>query len=59
MPLIIAAGVAVFLLGLAIYIPLLVAGLIIIAVALLKVFKDGAEEKFAESKEAAGRKISS
>ena len=40
------------LLGLAIYIPLLIAGLIIIAAALFKVFKDGAEEKFAERKEA-------
>jgi cytochrome c oxidase subunit I+III len=46
MPLIIAGGVALFLLGLVIFIPLLVAGLIIIAVALLKVYKDGTEEKF-------------
>lgn len=53
MPLIIAGGVTLFLLGLVIYIPLLVAGLIIIAVALLKVFKDGAEEKFAQRKETA------
>ena len=45
-PLIIAAGIAIFLLGLVIYIPLLVAGLIIISVAVLKVFKDGAEEKY-------------
>ena len=52
MPLIIAAGVAVFLLGLAIYIPILIAGLVIVAAALFKVFKDGAEEKFAGSKEA-------
>ena len=51
MPLIIAAGVAVLLLGLVIYIPLLIAGLIIIAAALFKVFKDGAEEKFAERKQ--------
>jgi cytochrome c oxidase subunit I+III len=50
-PIIIAAGVAVFLLGLAIYVPLLVAGLIIIALSLLKVFKDGVEEKYAEFKE--------
>jgi cytochrome c oxidase subunit I+III len=48
---IIAAGVAVFLLGLAIYVPLLIAGLIIIALALLKLFKDGVEEKYAEFKE--------
>jgi len=51
MPLIIAGGVALFLLGLAIYFPLLVAGLIIVSVALLKVFKDGNEEKFAQTKE--------
>ena len=57
MPLIIAGGVAVFLLGLAIYIPLLVAGLIIISVALLKVYKDGAEEKFAQTKEAEEEKF--
>ncbi len=57
MPLIIAAGVAVFLLGLAIYVPLVIAGLAIIAVALLKVFKDGAEEKFSEFKEAAEEKF--
>jgi cytochrome c oxidase subunit I+III len=51
MPLIIAAGVAVFLLGLAIYIPIMVAGLVIIAVAVFKMFKDGAAEKFAGTKE--------
>ena len=50
-PIIFAAGVAVFLLGLAIYVPLLVIGLIIIALALLKIFKDGSEEKYAEFKE--------
>ncbi len=51
MPIIIAAGVAILLLGLVIYIPLFVAGLIIVAVALLKVFKDGSEEKFTKAKE--------
>jgi cytochrome c oxidase subunit I+III len=51
MPLIISAGIAMFLLGLVIYLPLLIVGLIVIAVAVLKVFKDGAEEKFAEFKE--------
>ena len=50
-PLIIASGIAMFLLGLVIYLPLLVAGLIVIAVAVPKVFQDGAEEKFAEFKE--------
>jgi len=51
-PLILAGGVAVFLLGLVIYIPLLIAGLIIIAAALFKLFKDGASEKFAQRKQA-------
>ena len=51
-PLIIAGGVAVFLLGLAIYIPLLVVGLVIIAASVFKLFKDGAKEKFADNKEA-------
>ncbi|HTY76041.1 MAG TPA: heme-copper oxidase subunit III [Candidatus Nanoarchaeia archaeon] len=52
MPLIIAGGIAIFLLGLAVYLPLLIAGLIIISLGVLKLFKDGAEEKFANSKEA-------
>ena len=51
MPIIISAGIAILLLGLVIYIPLFVVGLIIVAVALLKVFKDGSEEKFSKSKE--------
>jgi cytochrome c oxidase subunit I+III len=51
LPLIIAAGVAVFLLGLAIYIPILVVGLVIIVAAVFKMFKDGASEKFAGAKE--------
>jgi cytochrome c oxidase subunit I+III len=51
MPLIIASGVAIFLLGLAIYIPVLVAGLIIIVAAVYKMFKDGAAEKFSGTKE--------
>jgi cytochrome c oxidase subunit I+III len=55
-PLIIAGGVAVFLLGLVIYVPLIIAGLIVVALALLKVFKDGSEEKFAQFKEAVEEK---
>ena len=51
-PVIIAAGVSVLLFGLAIYIPLFVVGLAIVAVALLKVFKDGAEEKLADMRDA-------
>ncbi len=51
-PLIITGGVAIFLLGLAIYIPLLIAGLVIIVASVLKLFRDGAKEKFADTKEA-------
>jgi cytochrome c oxidase subunit I+III len=50
-PIVIAAGIALFLLGLAIFIPLLIVGLVIIVAALYKIFKDGAEEKFSETKE--------
>jgi cytochrome c oxidase subunit I+III len=51
LPLIIAAGVAVFLLGLVVYIPILIVGLIIIVAAVVKLFKDGAAEKFSGGKE--------
>jgi len=51
-PLILAAGVAVFLLGLVVYTPILIAGLIIIAAGLFKLFKEGASEKFAQRKKA-------
>ncbi len=57
MPLIIAGGLAIFLLGLAVYIPLLIVGLIIIALGILKVFKDGAEEKFADFRESVCEKF--
>ena len=55
-PLILAAGVAIVLLGLVIFWPLAVAGGIIVVVALFKLFKDGAEEKFAEFKESVEEK---
>jgi cytochrome c oxidase subunit I+III len=51
MPLIISAGVAIFLLGLAVYIPILVVGLVIIVAAVIKMFRDGALEKFTGAKE--------
>jgi cytochrome c oxidase subunit I+III len=51
MPAVIAAGTSLFMLGLAVYAPLMIPGLIIIALALLRVFKDGVEEKFADLKE--------
>ncbi len=52
MPIIIAAGVAVTFVGLVIFIPIFIAGLAITLVAIIKVFKDGSEEKFAQIKEA-------
>jgi cytochrome c oxidase subunit I+III len=52
LPLIITVGLGIFLLGLAIYIPLLIAGLVIIIASVFKLFKDGAKERFADSKEA-------
>ncbi len=56
-PIIIAAGVALMLLGLAIFIPLFVAGLVIVVAGLYKLFKDGAEEKFVEGKESEEEKF--
>ena len=55
-PIILAAGVAIVLLGVVIFLPLAIAGGIIVGVALFKLFKDGAEEKFAEFKESVGEK---
>ena len=57
LPLIIAGGVAIFLLGLAIYVPLLILGLVIIGTSVFKLFKDGAKEKFADNKEVAEEKF--
>jgi cytochrome c oxidase subunit I+III len=51
-----AAGAAVFMLGLVIFAPLSIVGLIILALSLLKAFKDGTEEKFSEVKEGAVEK---
>ena len=56
-PIIVAAGVAVSLLGLALYLPLLIPGIIIVAYALFKMFKEGAEEKFAEREAAVEEKF--
>ncbi len=54
-PILIAAGVAIFLLGLVIFLPLMIIGLIIVAFSLFKMFRDGAKEKFTE-KESEGEK---
>jgi cytochrome c oxidase subunit I+III len=51
LPSVIAVGTALFMLGLVIYVPLLVVGLIIIMLGVLKLYKDGVEDKFAELKE--------
>jgi cytochrome c oxidase subunit I+III len=51
LPLIIAGGVAIFMLGLAIFVPLLIVGLVIIVASVFKLFRDGAKEKFSDDKE--------
>ncbi len=51
MPVVISSGTALFMFGLTIFWPLIIAGLAIIAVAFLKVFKYGVEEKFSDLKE--------
>jgi cytochrome c oxidase subunit I+III len=51
-PVVIAAGVALSLLGFALNIPLFIPGLLIVALALVKVFKDGHAERFAEKEKA-------
>jgi cytochrome c oxidase subunit I+III len=56
-PIILAAGAALFLLGLSTFAPLIIVGLVIISLGLLKVFKDGVEEKFAQAKEALAEKF--
>jgi cytochrome c oxidase subunit I+III len=56
MPAVIAAGTAVFMLGLTVFTPLIIAGLIIILLAVLKLYKDGVENKFAELKESLNEK---
>jgi len=56
-PMLLAAGVAIVLLGLVIFWPIAVAGGIIVVAALFKLFKDGAEEKFAEAKESLEEKF--
>ncbi len=53
MPIIISLGVTLFFLGLVVFLPLAGAGLAIFAVAILKVYKDGIEEKFTAVKESA------
>jgi cytochrome c oxidase subunit I+III len=56
-PAIISGATALFMFGLTIFWPLIIAGLALIAVAFLKVFKDGVEEKFSELKESLEEKF--
>jgi cytochrome c oxidase subunit I+III len=49
MPIIIAAAVAIILVGIVVYIPVFIAGMVILAVALFKVFQDGFREKFSKA----------
>ena len=51
MPIILAAGIAILFLGLVIFLPLAIVGAAVIAVAVFKMFRDGADEKFADLKE--------
>jgi cytochrome c oxidase subunit I+III len=51
MPIIIAAGVTITFVGLVVFIPLFVLGLIILAIGVLKVAKDDSQEKFAKKKD--------
>ncbi|MGA2523492.1 MAG: heme-copper oxidase subunit III [Candidatus Bathyarchaeia archaeon] len=55
-PIILAAGIAVLLFGFVIFLPLAVVGGIIIGAAVFMLFKDGANEKFAEFKESVEEK---
>ncbi len=49
MPIVLAGGISILILGVALFTPLIVAGFIIILLALLKVFKAGAEEKYSKT----------
>jgi cytochrome c oxidase subunit I+III len=46
MPLVIAGGIALLMLGIVIFLPLFLAGIIILILGVLKVFKDNQQEKF-------------
>ena len=50
-PIILAAGIALLLFGIVVFLPLAIAGAAVIGAAVFMLFKDGAEEKFAEIKE--------
>ena len=55
-PLIIAAGVALLLFGLVVFIPLAIGGAVVLAIGLFTLFRDSVEGKFADFKESVGEK---
>jgi cytochrome c oxidase subunit I+III len=50
-PIILGAGIALVLFGIVVFLPLAIAGAVVIGAAVFMLFKDGANEKFAEFKE--------
>jgi cytochrome c oxidase subunit I+III len=50
-PIILASGIALLLFGIVVFLPLAIAGAVVIGAAVFMLFKDGANEKFAEFKE--------
>jgi cytochrome c oxidase subunit I+III len=50
MPIVIAAGIAILMVGV-VFLPLFIAGLVIVVAAVLKLFIEGAKENFAQKKE--------
>ena len=55
-PLVIAGGLALLLFGLVVFIPLAIAGAVILAIGLFVLFRDSVEGKFADFKESVGEK---
>lgn len=55
-PLIVAAGVALLLFGLVVYIPLAIAGAVVLAIGVFTLFRDSVEGKFADLKESVEEK---
>ena len=50
-PIILGAGIALVLFGIVVFLPLAIAGAVVIGAAVFMLFKEGANEKFAEFKE--------
>ncbi len=56
LPLTISAGASMFVIGLALFLPLLLVGLLVIGISLAKWFKDDINEKISEVKESVGER---